>query len=99
MRPALTKCRIGLAVNRKELKSYLSANGYDVNIKMKSPITHVKGSSVASSKLNDAIVSEIRRLYATGNYSMRQLGKQFGVVHSTIKSLIVGKSWKHVEKG
>lgn len=84
-----------IPINRLELKDYLKINGYEVNIKMKSPITHIKGSSVASSKLTEDSVNEIRELYTTGNYSMRYLGNRFGVVHSTIKNLISRKTWNY----
>ena len=46
-------------------------------------------------KLNDEKVREIRGLRAQG-WSLRKIGRQFGVNKSTIHRVIVGKDWKHV---
>ena len=39
-------------------------------------------------------VSEIREMYATGNYSQEQLGRQFGVHQITISVIVRYKIWK-----
>lgn len=44
-------------------------------------------------KLTAWMVREIRRLYATGGYSQRELAEQFGVSASTISSVVNGVSY------
>jgi hypothetical protein len=47
-----------------------------------------------NAKLTLDQVREIRRLYGTGQYSQRQLGRQFGVTYPNIGSIVRGESWK-----
>lgn len=47
-------------------------------------------------KLTEADVRAIRNRYLQGDESYAQLGKEFGVHEGTIKQIIRGKSWKHV---
>lgn len=45
-------------------------------------------------KLTPKIVSEIRRLYATGNHSCRVLAVQFGLQsHNTVAKIVRGEAW------
>jgi len=39
---------------------------------------------------------EIRKLYATGNYILKELGKRFSVCHQIIGDIVNNKSWKHI---
>lgn len=55
-----------------------------------------RGEKVNTAKLTNEAIIEIRRLYATGNYSHPQLGKMFGVAHSTIGRIVRGEYWKHI---
>lgn len=55
-----------------------------------------RGENNGSAKLTEIEVLEIRRLYATGKYSQRQLGKIFGVSKTTIKEIVNRKKWKHI---
>lgn len=54
------------------------------------------GENNRGAKLNNIKVQEIRDLYATGNYTSRQLAKQFEVGKSTILRVINNKSWTKV---
>lgn len=47
--------------------------------------------------LNEDKVREIRRLYSTGDFTMKQLGTRFGVSKSAIMFVVTRRSWKHVE--
>ncbi len=47
-------------------------------------------------KLNPEKVRKIRELYATGDYSLTQLGKMFGVFFTTIHPIVQGRTWKGV---
>jgi hypothetical protein len=55
-----------------------------------------RGERVASAKLRQVDVDEIRRLYAAGGISKRALARQFRVHHSTIMAIITGETWAHV---
>lgn len=50
------------------------------------------GSKNSNAKLNEQKVFEIRKLYATGDYSQKQLGDLFGVSRSNI-GFIVNRNW------
>ncbi len=56
-----------------------------------------KGEELPFSKLNTSKVRQIRNLYKTGKYTMRELGIMFSVSHTPIVSLINRKTWKHVK--
>ena len=64
-------------------------HAYDAGLKQ-------KGSKHGQAKLSENQVLEIRRLYATGDYSYRALGKMFGVDHSLIGRIILRKNWTHI---
>lgn len=58
------------------------------------PVTHKENARRGSaSKLNMQKAAEIRRLYATGEYTTRQLGKRFDVNSSTISQVTRRRSW------
>lgn len=60
------------------------------------PGVHPKGAEIPWAKLNEEKVREIRKLNAEG-ISQRKLGKIFGVSHSVIRNIIIGKKWKHIK--
>lgn len=49
-------------------------------------------------KLSERDVEEIKKLYATGEYSHRELGKRFGVDRSTVQHVLAGRSWQRPEE-
>ena len=55
-----------------------------------------KGSKHVNSKLTEGQVLEIRRLYETGNYSQRGLGKMFGISQMHICDIVNRKKWTHI---
>lgn len=55
----------------------------------------LKGEEHRMSKLNDTSVREIREKYKNGISSVK-LGLEYGVNGRTIRSLLAGKTWKHV---
>jgi hypothetical protein len=61
------------------------------------PENFARGSRVKGSKLLAEQVREIRRLYATGQYTVVELGKQFGVSHNTICAITAFKTWAHLK--
>ena len=55
-----------------------------------------KGTKHVNSKLTEEQVLEIRRLYKTGNYIYKDLGKMFGVSRQLIGHIVNRKKWTHV---
>ena len=55
-----------------------------------------KGVANGGAKLTEDDVREIRRLYATGNFTRRELARQFGVSVPTISKIVNRQTWKHV---
>ena len=47
-------------------------------------------------KLNDVKVREIRSLHATGQYTHRELARQFGIDRSQVGHIVNGECWKGV---
>ena len=68
----------------------------DNNLRKDDHLTNRKGESHARSKLTEGDVLNIRRLYASGNYSYRWLKDEFMVSKSNIESIVHRRSWKHI---
>lgn len=58
--------------------------------------TWTRGSGCGMAKLIDKQVLEIRRLYATGNYFLRELAEKFNVKLCTIHFIVKNKTWKYI---
>jgi len=56
----------------------------------------IKGSKHVNSKLSEKEVLEIRRLYKTGDYTLKYLAKMFGVCFQLISLIVNRKNWKHI---
>lgn len=61
----------------------------------KGPNHGVKGSKVASAKLTEAEVKEIRLLRITG-MKLVELGKNFGIAFQTVSNICLRKTWRHI---
>lgn len=55
-----------------------------------------RGNKIGVSKLNESQVLEIRKLYATGDYTQRELGKRYSVDYGGISKIIRKKIWTHI---
>lgn len=53
-----------------------------------------KGEQVYNSKLTEDQVLDIRELYATGEWTQRELAEEFGVVCSTVTQIVNRGNWK-----
>jgi 16S rRNA U516 pseudouridylate synthase RsuA-like enzyme len=58
--------------------------------------SHPKGESHCRAKLTEDNVREIRRLYATGEFTLKELAMRFGVHFSGIAKIVTRSTWKHV---
>lgn len=56
-----------------------------------------KGEKSKVSKLTREDVKKIRNLYKTGDYTLAEIGKKFGVCFQNISLIVNRKSWTHVE--
>lgn len=57
---------------------------------------HARGESQAASKLSEEDVLSIREIYAKGGITQTELGKQFGVGHTTVSYVVNKRAWRHV---
>lgn len=57
---------------------------------------HVHGTHFPQSKLTDAIVLEIRRVYTGRQGQITELAKQYNVHVGTIQPALFGQTWKHL---
>jgi DNA-binding XRE family transcriptional regulator len=57
---------------------------------------HAFGERQTNSKLTDAQVLEIRQVYARGGISQTELGKSYGVGHTTISYVVNKRAWRHL---
>lgn len=55
-----------------------------------------KGEKVATAKLREFQVIEIREKYKTKKYTLRDLSQEYNVDASTLGSLIRRETWKHI---
>jgi hypothetical protein len=56
----------------------------------------MRGKENANSKVTEEQVLEMRRLYATKEYSHRRLGSMFNLTHSVVGDIISRTTWNHV---
>lgn len=80
-------------IDRKARGGYATGDDHPLR---KYPFKSAKGVAIWNSKLTEKDVKEIRRLYASGNYSQTELAKTFKCVHGTVSSIINRKTWKHI---
>lgn len=50
-----------------------------------------------TTKLTKAKVRQMRKSYATGRYSVRQLAEKFGVGKTTASDALSGRTWANIE--
>ena len=74
---------------RAKGKATLEANGYP-------HVTRASHASIPNKlKLTKAQAEEIKILYATGNYTQKELGRMFGVSADPVKRIVNNKDTKH----
>lgn len=60
------------------------------------PELHTRGERAANAKLKEGQVMEIRRSWGAGELSQRALARQYGVTPTTICSIVLCKTWRHL---
>lgn len=58
--------------------------------------TQVSGEKHPLSKLDEKSVKEIRELYGTGDYKMRELAVKFNISKSKVFQVVHKQSWAHI---
>ncbi len=57
--------------------------------------TSAKGSQLSS--LSESDIERIKSLYATGNYTQKEIGAVYGLKQNTISTIVNGVNWKHLK--
>jgi group I intron endonuclease len=57
-----------------------------------------RGELSSNSKLTEAQVLEIINKYATGNFTYKDLSKEYGMSPQQLNRIVLGKQWKHLTK-
>jgi hypothetical protein len=74
------------------------SNMTDMRHKGRGTIPPVRyGEQNNKTKLNADIVRDIRRKYATGNYTYKQLGSEYSISYATIRQVVIGRTWQYVQ--
>ena len=55
-----------------------------------------KGTRHHGAKFTNNDINEVRKLYATGKYTQKDIGDMFNVHHSTIHLIVTRKHWSHL---
>ncbi len=56
----------------------------------------LRGEASGTARLKEADVLEIRRLYAIGGFTQKELGERFGVSEAGAQKIIARKIWRHI---
>jgi hypothetical protein len=82
--------------NMEDMKSKgRSAKGEKHRCK-KHPELILKGESIASSKLTEDKVKQIRAMYHPRKMSLTMVAEKFGIAFQTVSKIVNNKIWKHI---
>lgn len=56
--------------------------------------THLAGERHGNAKVTDAERAEIRRLYASGRYTQKELGERFGIADVSVGRIVRPETWR-----
>ena len=85
-------CKINNFAENLERNTHAENNKHEFDNGLKD----AKGIKNGQAKLSEDQVLEIRKLYKTGEYSQRGLGKIFGVYRAAISKIVNRRNWKHI---
>ena len=63
---------------------------------LRSDLPRARGETHGRAKMTDEKVREMRRLYAEGKATQKQLAEQFGIGQSKVSGIVRHKTWRHV---
>lgn len=63
----------------------------------RNPIRIARGQVLGRSILNDTLVLELKRKYASGEYTQRALAAECGINYKNLSLILTGKTWVHVQ--
>lgn len=63
---------------------------------VKHPERVAKGQRVASSKLTEKQICQIRNMYVPGQVSLAEVAVEFGIAFQTVSKIVNRKTWKHI---
>jgi hypothetical protein len=58
----------------------------------------LRGEDHGQARLTEKQVLDIARGYKRGWVTMKELGDQYGITHSSVSNIVAGKSWKHLQR-
>lgn len=70
------------------------ANMQDAKSKGRTRSGFITGSANSAAKLTEKQVADIRRRYAAQEAGQSRLGREYGVAHSTIRAIVLGRKWR-----
>lgn len=86
-------CDVRLCVNPSHLfLGTIADNIHD----MVSKGRNARGESVAGSRLTPELVSLIRYVYSSGEKTLDEIAKEFGLNSDYVSRIVSGKAWKHI---
>lgn len=85
------RCRVHLCVNPDHLLMGTPKRHGEI---LRARRRRVGGRGVGGPKLTEAEVLEMRRLYATGKYTGRELGKMFNT--TSVFNVLARRSWRRI---
>lgn len=93
------KCDCRMCVNPEHLQlGTVSQNMLDAHKDGRGEDFKSQGEQHYNAKLTEEIVRALRHEYESTRISGRALAEKYGLVYTTVKSVLQRKSWKHVTK-
>lgn len=71
----------------------------NADMKAKGRYVHHRGERSPGARLTDAEAAEILSLAQKGEMTQKEIGKIYGVGHTTVSAIFVGDNWGHLERG
>ena len=56
----------------------------------------LRGEEIGMSKLSQSQILKIRSMYASGNYTQKEIGDEYHMTHRAIGNIVNRKTWKHI---
>jgi predicted transcriptional regulator len=96
VRFGVSKSAISAAISGRNYSSLGVMQDHELKRARSASRKNIRGEMAAASKMTEEIVRKLRKEYADGGASYRQLAKKYGMSVMPICNAIRGKSWAHV---